>query len=237
MTENAVVYLVDDDADARESVAAVVRSRGLTVREFDSAENFLASNPEDSQACLLIDVRMPGMSGLELQQHLNTSGQSIPTIVITGFGDIATAVKAMQNGAITFLEKPCEQEELWKSIELALHQATEKHKTVQRKQELQERFAKLTGSEREVLHRVMEGQPNKFIATEMDLGLRTIELRRSNITRKTGANSFTELIRMAVEAEFPLNLPAAGKEEESAESKEMSPASSVETEPQSSSPS
>jgi FixJ family two-component response regulator len=207
MTEQATVYIVDDDPDARESVAAVVHTRGLRVREFDSAEQFLEGFRDEGSACLLVDVRMPGMSGLELQQKLNDSGSSIPTIMITGFGDVSTAVKAMQNGAVTFLEKPCQQDALWEAIDLALTRARSEQESLLRKQELRQRFSKLTANEREVLARVLEGQPNKQIAQEMDLGLRTVELRRSQIMRKLDAGSLSELIRLSIEADFPKDLP------------------------------
>jgi FixJ family two-component response regulator len=209
MTDQATVYIVDDDPDARESVAAVVHTRGLRVREFDSAEQFLEGFRDEGSACLLVDVRMPGMSGLELQKKLSDAGSTIPTIVITGFGDVSTAVKAMQNGAVTFLEKPCQQEALWEAIDLALTRARSEQESVQRKQDLRQRFSKLTANEREVLARVLEGHPNKQIAQELDLGLRTVELRRSQIMRKLDAGSLSELIRLTIEADFPKNLPAA----------------------------
>jgi len=214
MREPATVYVVDDDPAARESVAAVVRSRGLQVREFESAEQFLESVEDDDRSCLLVDVRMPGMSGLELQQKLNAAGRSIPIVMITGFGDVAMAVKAMQNGAVTFLEKPCSQEQLWESIELALQRADQQQEAARRKQDLRQRFGKLSHSERDVLARVLEGQQNKRIALDLDLGLRTVELRRSNIMRKTGAASLSDLIRLAIEVDFPNDLPTPDRDDE-----------------------
>jgi FixJ family two-component response regulator len=213
MSSDAIVHIVDDDPAARESVAAVVRSRGLKVQEYDSAEQFLKVERPSGPGCLLLDIRMPGMSGLELQTSLKAAGVRLPTVVITGFGDVATAVKAMQNGAITFLEKPCEQQQLWDALELALAQANQQQASTLRRQELEQRFASLTESERTVLIRVMDGQPNKRIATEMDIGLRTVELRRSNIMRKTGATSLSELIRLAIEAGFPDAVPAGAAQE------------------------
>lgn len=206
MSDLATVFVVDDDPAARESVAAVVESKGLVVKQFESAEQFLAQFADEACACLLVDVRMAGMSGIDLQQQLAEAGRSIPTIIITGYGDVATAVQAMQNGAVTFLEKPCSQEELWRSIELALHRAGLLQKASQRKTELADRFNRLTANERQVLQRVMEGQPNKRIASELDIGLRTVELRRSHIMKKTEANSLSELIRLAIEVNFPCDL-------------------------------
>lgn len=207
MSNDATVFIVDDDPAARESVAAVVESRGLSVRQFDSAEAFLESFDGQRRACVLIDVRMNGMSGLDLQEQLVKAGRQIPTIILTGYGDVAMAVKAMQGGAVTFLEKPCPQDELWTSIEQALNLAEKLEDSKQRKTQLRERFARLTASEREVLKRVIEGQPNKRIAADLDIGLRTVELRRSYIMKKTEASSLSELIRMAVEANFPHDLP------------------------------
>jgi two-component system, LuxR family, response regulator FixJ len=208
MSEEATVFIVDDDPAARESVAAVVESRGLHVRQFESAEEFLKHFSGERNACVLVDVRMAGMSGLELQEELVRSGRLIPTIILTGYGDVAMAVKAMQSGAVTFLEKPCPQEELWSSIERALALAQRLDQSTDRKAELQGRFRQLTGSERDVLSRVLDGQANKRIAADLDIGLRTVELRRSYIMKKTHAASLSELIRMAMEANFPHDLPA-----------------------------
>jgi FixJ family two-component response regulator len=207
MTEVATVFIVDDDPAARESVSAVVESKGLRAVQFASAEQFLADFRGERHACLLVDVRMTGMSGIELQEQLLANGKQIPTILVTGYGNIPMAVQAMQNGAVTFLEKPCSQDALWHSIEQALQQAQDLQHHQDRKEELRERFARLSKSERDVLQRVIEGQPNKRIATELDIGLRTVELRRSQIMKKTSANSLSELIRMAIEVGFPDDVP------------------------------
>ena len=202
MSAEATVFLVDDDAAVRESIAALARSKGLKVLEYESAEAFLA-NRNAGRGCLLVELRLPGMSGLELQQKLQEAGRAVPTVFISAFGDVPTAVRAMQQGAVTFLEKSCDPADLWAGIELALKQGNRRQSSSESQEALRERFAQLTESEREVLARVVEGQPNKRIAAELDIGLRTVELRRSNIMRKTGANSFSELIRLAIEVDFP----------------------------------
>lgn len=202
MSAEATVFLVDDDAAVRESMAAIARSKGLKVLEFESAEAFLSYRNAE-RGCLLVDLRLPGMSGLELQQKLQEAGRAVPTVFISAYGDVPTAVRAMQQGAVTFLEKPCDSADLWAGMELALKQGSLRQLSSESQEALRERFAQLTESEREVLARVVEGQPNKRIAAELDIGLRTVELRRSNIMRKTGANSFSELIRLAIEADFP----------------------------------
>lgn len=207
MSDVATVFIVDDDPAARESVSAVVESKGLRAKQFASAEQFLADFRGERQACLLVDVRMTGMSGIELQEQLVASGKKIPTILVTGYGNIPMAVQAMQNGAVTFLEKPCSQEALWRSIEIALQQAQELQQNLDRKEGLHERFAQLSKNEREVLLRVIDGQPNKRIASELDIGLRTVELRRSHIMKKTEATSLSDLIRMAIDVGFPNDIP------------------------------
>jgi two-component system response regulator FixJ len=158
---------------------------------------------------LVLELRLPGISGLELLQQLQAANGAIPIVMMSALGDIPTAVKAMQAGAVTFLPKPLGPDDLWTAVELALQRARVQHSAAQAKQQVKDRFASLSASERQVLIRVMEGQPNKRIATEMDMGLRTVELRRSHITRKTGAASLTELIRLALEIDFPNDLPPA----------------------------
>lgn len=202
MEPNAAVYVVDDDPAARASVAALARSKGLNVHEFDSAEQFLAAHTGKEKGCLVIDVRMTGISGIELQQRLADSGRSLPIILITGFANIPMAVRAMRNGAVSFLEKPCSPQELGDNIDLALQIDQEKQRLHERKRDLQAKFASLTPDENEVLGKVIEGLPNKRIASDLDIGLRTVELRRSNIMKKTGAHSLAELVRLAMEADI-----------------------------------
>lgn len=215
MSAEATVFLVDDDAAVRESMAAIARSKGLKVLEYESAEAFLTYRNAD-RGCLLVDLRLPGMSGLELQQKLLEAGRPVPTVFISAYGDVPTAVRAMQQGAVTFLEKPCDPADLWAGIELALQQGNKRQPLSESRDGLRKRFAHLTESERAVLDRVIEGQPNKRIASELDIGLRTVELRRSNIMRKVGANTFSELIRMAIEVEFPNDqIPSEGNDQPS----------------------
>jgi len=209
MNEEATVHIVDDQQAQRESFAAVIRSKGLQVREYGSAEEFLSGGAGDwDRACLLIEAQLPGMSGLELQQRLATQGSSIPVVMTSDLPDVSLAVRAMQQGAVTFLQKPCTPEELWAGIELALQSAREQAEANQRRQDLRERFRSPSDSERTVLSRVIEAKSNKQIATELDLGLRTVELRRSNIMRKTGAANLFELMRLVIEVGFPDDLPS-----------------------------
>ena len=198
MSENATVFIVDDDAAARESVVALVSFKGLTAKGFASAEEFLAQYDPAVPGCLVLDVRMPGMSGLHLQQVLRERGSTLPVVVITGYADVPMAVRAMQNGAVTFLEKPCQEQELWHGIERALNLEEAQQILRKQKTELEGRMATLTEDEVAVLSKLLEGLPNKRIAADLDIGLRTVELRRSNIMRKMEANSLPELVRMAI---------------------------------------
>jgi FixJ family two-component response regulator len=192
------VFVIDDDLAARNSVVALVESKGVTARGFSSAEEFLAEFDPRHEGCIVADVRMAGMSGLELLEELRARKSTLPVVVITGFADVQMAVRAMQAGAVTFLEKPCQEPELWRAIQQALE--IEQNQSGMRKQlaDVEARLATLTEDELLVLRRLLDGQPNKRIATELDIGLRTVELRRSNIMRKMQATSLPDLVRMAI---------------------------------------
>jgi FixJ family two-component response regulator len=202
MSENATVYVVDDDAAARESVVALVSLKGMQAKGFASAEDFLAQHDPNATGCLVADVRMTGMSGLDLLEELQARNSSLPVVVITGYADVPMAVRAMQMGAVTFLEKPCQEQELWQGIRQALDREQEQHPQRKQRAEVEERLATLTPDETVVLRKLLEGLPNKRIAADFDIGLRTVELRRSNVMRKMQANSLPELVRMAILAEF-----------------------------------
>ncbi|HEX3999425.1 MAG TPA: response regulator [Pirellulales bacterium] len=197
------VFVVDDDPAARESVAALVGSHDLAAQTFASAAEFLAAYEPRQPGCLVVDVRMTGMTGLELQQELTARGYTIPVIVITGFADVPTAVRAMRAGAVTFLEKPCSDKELWASIETALQWESRAMRQRTQREEILARRATLTPAEVLVLGRLLAGHANKTIAAELDLGLRTVELRRATIMKKMEANSLAELVRMILSIENP----------------------------------
>lgn len=196
------VFVVDDDAGVRESVVEMVGVKGLATRSFESAEAFLAAYSPDWSGCLVTDVKMEGMTGLQLQQRLNELGCTLPIIIITGYADVPMAVRAMQAGAVTFLEKPAKDQELWKAIEQALNLGQSQQAARQQKSEIEARLATLTEDETLVLRKLLEGLPNKRIAADLDIGLRTVELRRSNIMRKMNAGSLPELVRLAIAADF-----------------------------------
>lgn len=202
------VFVIDDDAAARESLQAMVKSRGYEVRGFASAEEFLDKYAPDWVGCIVTDVRMPGMSGIEFLHRLKEKKVSLPVIVITGYADVPMAVQAMKAGAATFLEKPCQDQELASNIEQAMSSGAAEQNKMRMEKIVGERLATLTDDEREVLHRLIEGMPNKRIASDLDIGLRTVELRRSNIMKKMNAGSLAELVRltMVVDIAPPLDL-------------------------------
>jgi two-component system, LuxR family, response regulator FixJ len=198
MNENKTVFVVDDDPGARESVAALVKSRGLQVSTFSSAEEFLSSYDPSKRGCLVLDVRMTGMTGLELQEKLAAQGFTLPVIIITGHADVPMAVRAMQAGAVTFLEKPAAEQELWASIQKALESEHREQQQQSLRAEVESRLETLTQAEKDVMDKLLAGKPNKIIASELDLGLRTVELRRSNIMKKMQADSLAELVRLVL---------------------------------------
>jgi len=197
------VFVVDDDAAARESVLALVASHGMAAVGYDSAESFLRAQPVDRTGCLVLDYRMPGMTGLDLQERLKQDGVEIPVVMITAYGDVPLAVRSMRNGAVTFLGKPCRENELWESIEQALAFDAKTRRARAEKSEIQQRITTLTADEMTVLRHLVLGWPNKNIAKQLDIGLRTVELRKANILRKMKAGSLAELVRMAMVAGIP----------------------------------
>jgi len=212
MPGEPVIFIVDDDPAARNSLAALVKSRRLPVETFSSAEEFLKGYNPATRGCLIADVRMTGMSGLELLEQMANRGLHLPVIVITGFADVPMAVRAMRAGAVTFLEKPCGEQEIWDAIQAALD-AEEKANELQLKRvEIKERYAQLKPIELEVLKKLMAGMTSKTIAYELQLGLRTVELRRANIMDKMGAHSLPELVRLVLsihpDEQIPLSPPA-----------------------------
>jgi len=203
MSQPQTVFLIDDDPAARASVEALVRSHNLRARSYESAESFLADLDRSWSGCIVSDLRMPGMSGLDLQERLNEKHVHLPLIIITGYGNVPTAVQAMHQGAITFLEKSCGDRELWTAIESALAWERASRDRLQRRDELRRRLNSLTDEERRVLKLLVEGTANKSIARTLDIGLRTAELRRASVMKKMESDSLAELVALALEAGFP----------------------------------
>lgn len=206
----SVVYVVDDDAAVRDSLRWLLESVNMPVRTFANAADFLADFEPDEPGCVVLDVRMPGMSGLELQEHLLATTQFIPIIFISGHGDIAMAVRTIQSGAVDFIEKPFGDQELLDRIHRALEMSEERISERNRRADLAARLARLTSRERQVLKLIGAGRANKMIAAALDLAEKTIEAHRTNLNRKLGATSVADLVRIAIEAESLLPPPAAG---------------------------
>ena len=198
MDEDSTIFVVDDDDAARESVVALVGSKGLRAKGFASAEAFLSAFDPAEKGCLVVDVRMQGMTGLQLIERLAARHSELPVVVITGYADVPMAVRAMQMGAVTFLEKPCHEQELWTAIERVLE--TEQRRQVERSEqaEVAARIASLSDGEVAVFRMLLAGKVNKRMAIELDLGLRTVEARRSSVMRKMQASSLPDLVRMAI---------------------------------------
>lgn len=200
-----LVYVIDDEAPIRDSLAMLLRSVGLTSSLFADAPSFLAAAPWQEHACVIADVRMPGMSGLELQEAMRVGGSSLPMIIVTGHGDIGMAVRAMKNGAADFIEKPFNGQVLLDAVHRALAQsgtltAVATVSADRQREDLERRVASLSPREREVMTLVAQGLPNKSVATRLDLSTRTVEVHRAKVMEKMGARSLAELVRMNIEA-------------------------------------
>jgi FixJ family two-component response regulator len=198
MTEpQPVVFIVDDDASVRAAVEDLLRSVGLAVRAYGSTQEFLQSKLPDVPGCLVLDVRMPGQSGLEFQRTLTTTGIHLPIIFISGHGDIPMSVRAIKSGAIEFLTKPLHEQELLDAIQSGIERDRARRESAKALTELQTRFDSLTAREREVLELVITGQLNKQIAAQLELSEATVKVHRSQIMHKMRARSLVELVRMA----------------------------------------
>jgi len=195
MVAEKTVFIVDDHPGARASLTALIESKNLQTESYESAEDFLDHLDVSRDGCVIADVQMKGMSGLDLQNRLNHMSVDIPLIMITAYGDVRTAVEAMQAGAVNFLEKPCLGQELLDSVERAMRTKERKRQTDQQCEEIREQLGTLSESEVEVLDHLMDGLANKQIAARLDIGLRTVELRRSRIMKKLDSNSLADVIR------------------------------------------
>lgn len=195
-----IVYVVDDDHAVRDALCALLGSIRLEVRAYDSAQAFLEEASPDMSGCLVSDVRMPGMSGMELQQALNDRGIRIPVILITGHGDIPMAVQAMKAGAADFLLKPCNEQELLDRIQASIAAHAQVLRESQQQQQAAMRFAALTPREREILAQVVEGRHSKAIAHALGISERTVDVHRFNIMRKAAVRNLPELIQLWLRA-------------------------------------
>nr|WP_294516726.1 response regulator FixJ [uncultured Rhodopila sp.] len=197
MARDAVVHLIDDDDGVRRAVAFLLTTSGYAVRVYESAAAFLEALPTVQPGCIVTDVRMPEMDGLELQRQLKQRGIGLPVIVVTGHGDVPLAVEAMKAGAIDFIEKPFNDEKLLSAIRIAIDRHS---RDASREDEIAAIRAKIDGlspREREVLEGLVAGLPNKTIAYDLKISARTVEVHRANLMARMGAGSLAELVRMA----------------------------------------
>lgn len=198
MADKRTILVVDDDEDVRESLCALLESAGFAAKQFDSATRFLAEYASGSGDCLIVDVRMPDMDGLQLQEELRKRGLSLPVIIVTGHGDVPLAVRAMKAGALDFIEKPFDDNVLLASVRRGIAEASAEGGEAEAARLAKERIASLTPRERQVLEQLVLGQPNKVIAYTLDISPRTVEIHRAHLMDKMEARSLSDVVRQAL---------------------------------------
>jgi FixJ family two-component response regulator len=191
------VYIIDDEQDVRDALQMLLKSIGLTVETYPSASDFFEQYQMDWPGCILVDIRMPGMSGIELQRKLNAMGAPIPVILISGHADVPTAVRVIQEGALDLLEKPINEQELLDKVQSALDSDDKRRRAYLEKKQIQSRYEQLTPREKEIMNEVVLGKMNKVIAYELDITKRTVELHRAHVMEKMQARSLADLVRYA----------------------------------------
>jgi len=198
MPTDAVVYVIDDDDAVRQSLTFLLKTAGIVARAYDSATSFLDHLPQVKAGCIITDVRMPGLSGLDLLRRLKELQIALPVIVITGHGDVPLAVEAMKSGASDFLEKPFDDEALLAAVNVALRNQGASAKREADRSGIIEKLATLSNRERQVLEGLVAGLPNKTIAFDHNISPRTVEIYRANVMQKMQAASLSDLVRMAL---------------------------------------
>jgi len=197
MTQTAVVHIIDDDASLRDALDSLFRSTGLATRLYDSVDAFMHSDTVDAPGCLVLDVRLPGMSGLDFQQRLEELGVRLPAILMTGHGDIPMSVRAMKAGAVDFLAKPFRDQEMLDAVAAALERDRARRATAGKSDALKARFETLSPRERQVMSLVTAGKMNKQVAGDLALSEITVKIHRGSAMRKMGAKTLADLVRMA----------------------------------------
>lgn len=195
----ATVFIVDDDADMRDSLAYLMRSVGLQTAVYASAQEFFTAYVRDTPGCLVCDVRMPDMSGLELYERLVAEGTTLPVIFMTAYADVPMAIRALKSGAVEFVEKPFHAQTMLERVQRALSEDRIRREEFARFDEIRERLDSLTDKEQEALKLIMDGAPNKAIAAQFEITERAVEMRRASIMRKLHVHSLVELIRLVTE--------------------------------------
>lgn len=192
------VYVIEDDEAVRDSLRMMLESLGQKVETFPRADDFLKAYREEMAGCIVLDIRMPGMNGMELQRKLNAMNSILPIIFVTGHGDVPMAVEAMQQGAVDFIQKPYREQELLDKIQKAITLDTENRNELKEVQKIRERCESLTPREQEVMDMMVDGKANKVIAIDLDISQRTVEIHRARVMEKMGAKSLAQLVRMSI---------------------------------------
>lgn len=200
MNGTPTVFVLDDDDAVRDALGALFRSCGLQARTYGSGESFLADLVPGFVGCIVLDVRMPGLSGLEVQERLAAMNASLPVIIVTGHGDLPMAVKAMKAGAVDFIEKPFDDDVILESVREALSQGDRMHAESASAEAVKANLGRLTAREREVLEQVALGHPNKVIAYNLGISSRTVEIHRARVVEKLQARNLAHLVRMSIAA-------------------------------------
>jgi two-component system, LuxR family, response regulator FixJ len=207
----SVVYVVDDDDSIRTRLEALLRGAGLSVRSFESAKAFLTVLPQTQSGCIVTDVRMPEVTGIELLRHVMTTRPELPVIVMTGMGDVALAVEAMKTGAVDFLEKPFEDGPMLSAVHAAIKREEEASTRKTENANIRDRLDSLSKRERQVLEELLSGNPNKIMAYNLGISARTIEKYRANLMDKMAAKSVSDLVRMSIKAGILDNSSKTGR--------------------------
>jgi two-component system response regulator FixJ len=202
MARDVLIYVVDDDEAVRKSICWLMESADHPARGLASAGELLALGPLDGEGCIVTDIRMPGMTGLELMAALAAAGSTLPVVVITAHGDIRMAVEAMKLGALDFVEKPFEEQALLAAVETALAESQRRSADLSADADARRGFGRLSPREREVLEMILAGKPNRRVAEDLGISEKTVEVHRAHIMEKTGAKSFAELVAKAVQTDF-----------------------------------
>jgi FixJ family two-component response regulator len=195
------VYIVDDDEAVRESLALLLESMDQNCQSYNSAVDFLDAFDSDMAGCLVLDIRMPGMNGLELQKQLNLQGSILPIIFVTGHGDVPMAVEAMQHGAVDFIQKPYREQDLLDKINMAIVLDESNRQALEHRHKIIDRLSNLTPREKEVMEMMVNGKANKVIAIDLGISQRTVEIHRARVMEKMDTNSLAHLVKMAVAVE------------------------------------
>ncbi|MCA9753123.1 MAG: response regulator transcription factor [Gemmatimonadetes bacterium] len=198
--DSPIVWVVDDDEAVRGALELLFESVSMPVASFASAQEFLERYDVKRPGCLVLDLRMPGMSGLELQEELNRRGSDLGIVFVTGHGDVPVAVSAMRAGAVDFLQKPFRDEDLLSRVRRAMERGVTAHDEHAQRDQVRERLARLTPREREVMRHVISGKPNKAVAMDLGVSERTVEIHRARVMQKMKAGSLAELVRLALAA-------------------------------------